>query len=148
MKRLTWVVGPPAAGKTTWAERLRTQSPAPRILEFAQLLHPLVDPVHPRKGMMQAKSLFIRAIRQVELHPANVGLPPLVVIVALIHEEALLPLSEEEELILILPPRAQWERQFLDRSAPPSPGSRPMGLEEARGWYERYLRWRFPRTTP
>lgn len=146
MKRLTWVVGPPAAGKSTWARALQSRPPGPRVLELAHLLHPLVDPARPRQGMMRAKALLIQAIRQVELHPANDGLPPLVVVVSLIDEAALLPLAPEEELVLLLPPREQWERQFLARSAALEPGSRPMALEEARAWYERYLRWTSART--
>jgi len=106
------------------------------------MLHPLVDPTRPRKGMMQAKGLLMRAIRQVELEPSNDGLPPLVVIAALIGEQELFPLSPGEEVLLLLPPRPQWERQFLERSQAPAPGGRQMSLEEASGWYERYLRWK------
>jgi hypothetical protein len=47
----------------------------------------------------------------------------------------------EEAVVLLLPRQEQWERQFLSRSPRSSPGSRPMGLEEARGWYERYAGW-------
>lgn len=141
MKRLTWLVGPPAAGKSTWAASLREQAPAPRCLEFAEMLHPLVDPHRPRKGMMRAKGLLIRAIREVELEPANDGLPPLLVIAALMGEEVLFPLSPDEEVLLLLPPREQWERQFLQRTQAPAPGGRPMALEEAHRWYDHYVRW-------
>jgi hypothetical protein len=141
MKRLTWLVGPPAAGKSTWAASHKSQPEPPRILELAEMLHPLVDPAKPRKGMMRAKGLLMRAIRQVELEPSNDGLPPLVVIAALLGEEELFPLSPGEEVLLLLPPRERWERQFLGRSQSPAPGGRRMGLEEAIGWYERYLRW-------
>ena len=141
MKRLTWVVGPPGAGKSTWARERQSRPPGPRVLELAHMLHPLVDPARTRRGLMRAKALLIQAIRQVELDPANDSLPPLVVVVSLIDEEVLRPLVPEEDLVLILPPREQWERQFLARSTSPEPGSRPMTLEEARVWYERYLRW-------
>jgi hypothetical protein len=141
LKRLTWMVGPPAAGKSTWAASLREQAVAPRCLELAEMLHPLVDPSRPRKGMMRAKGLLIRAIREVELEPSNDGLPPLIVIAALVGEAELFPLSPGEEVLLLLPPREQWERQFLQRTGEPSPGSRPMALDEARRWYDHYLRW-------
>jgi hypothetical protein len=141
MKRLTWLVGPPAAGKTTWAASLRTQPEPPRILELADMLHPLIDPTKSRKGMMRAKGLLMRAIREVELEPSNDGLAPLVVIVALVRQEDLFPLLPGEEVLLLLPPRDQWERQFLGRLQAAAPGSRQMGLEEASGWYERYLHW-------
>jgi hypothetical protein len=145
VKRLTWLTGPPGAGKTTFAQRL-LQCPCPlRVVELAHLLHSLVDPSRPRRGMMRAKGLFIQAIRQVELDPANGGLAPLVVIVALIEEDLLLPLGPDEDLILLLPERTQWERQLLERPERSDPGSRPMSLREAREWYERYRSWRSPR---
>jgi hypothetical protein len=142
MKHLTWLVGPPAAGKTTWALGLQASSPAPRVLELAEMLHPLVDPTKPRQGMMQAKSLLIQAIRRVELDPANDGLPPLVVITATVGEKELFPLSGNEEVLLLLPPRDVWERQFLGRPPRHAPSSRPMSLEEALRWYEHYARWK------
>jgi len=141
MKRLTWLVGPPGAGKSTWAARLLEQPQPPRILELAQLLAPLVDPARPRKGMMEAKGLVMRAIRRVELDPANGGLPPLVVITALVGEAELFPLEPDEEVLLLLPPRESWERQLLARAPGHASGSRPLPLEEARTWYERYSRW-------
>jgi hypothetical protein len=106
------------------------------------MLHPLVDPTKPRQGMMQAKGLLMQAIRRVELDPANDGLPPLVVITAMVGERELFPLSAGEEVLLLLPSRDIWELQFLGRSHSHSPGSRPMGLEEARRWYEHYARWK------
>jgi hypothetical protein len=141
MKRLTWVVGPPAAGKSTWAAGLLAGPQPPRVLELADMLHPLVDPSRPRKGMLQAKGLLMQAIRRVELDPDNGGLPPLVVLTALVVEEQLFPLSADEQVLLLLPPREQWERQFLGRAHGHAPGSRPMSLQEAREWYERYLAW-------
>ncbi|WP_147448630.1 hypothetical protein [Corallococcus terminator] len=92
--------------------------------------------------MMQAKALLIQAIRRVELDPANDGLPPLVVIMAMVEEKALFPLSEGEEVLLLLPPKDVWERQFLGRLPHHEPGSRPMGLEEALRWYEEHVRWK------
>lgn len=105
------------------------------------MLHPLVDPMKPRQGMMQAKGLLIQAIRRVELDPSNEGLPPLVVITAMIGEKELFPLSRDEVVLLLLPLRDGWERQFLGRPLRHALGSRPMSLEEARGWYEHYARW-------
>lgn len=106
------------------------------------MLSPLVDSARPRKGMMEARNLLIRAIRRVELDPANDGLPPLVGITAMAREEDLFPLSPKEEVLLVLPPPDQWERQFLQRPAAHAPGSVSMDLEEARGWYEHYRAWK------
>ncbi|MFP2905798.1 hypothetical protein ACLESD_12220 [Pyxidicoccus sp. 3LFB2] len=141
MKRLLWLVGPPAAGKSTGAEALKELPHPPRILELAQWLYPLMDTAKRRKGMMRAKGLLIQAIRTVELEPANGGLPPLVVISAIQRDSELFPLSPEEEVLLLLPSRAQWELQFLGRAPVHAPGSHPMNLEEASGWYEHYLDW-------
>jgi hypothetical protein len=105
------------------------------------MLHPLVDPTKARKGMMQAKGLLIQAIRRVELDASNDGLPPLVVITAMVGEKELFPLSSDEAVLLLLPPRDVWERQFLGRPPQHAPGSRPMSLEQARRWYEHYARW-------
>ncbi|RKH35029.1 hypothetical protein D7Y13_00960 [Corallococcus praedator] len=106
------------------------------------MLHPLVDPTKPRQGMMQAKSLVIQAIRRVELDPANDGLPPLVVIMAMVEEKSLFPLSQDEEVLLLLPPKDVWERQFLGRLPFHMPGSRPMRLDDALHWYEEHARWK------
>lgn len=90
---------------------------------------------------MQAKSLVMQAIRRVELDPANDGLPPLVVIMAMVDEKTLFPLSQDEEVLLMLPPKDVWERRFLGRLPFHMPGSRPMQLDDALRWYEEHARW-------
>jgi hypothetical protein len=142
MKRLQWLVGPPAAGKSTWVAGLLHRPRPPRVLDLARMLLPLVDPSHPRKGMMEARNLLIQAIRRVELDPANEGLPPLLVVTAIVSEADLFPLGAGEEVLLLLPPRARWERQFLQRPQGHAPGNPPMSLEQARQWYEQYQGWK------
>ncbi|WP_407659915.1 ATP-binding protein [Hyalangium gracile] len=136
------MVGPPAAGKSTWAAKLLERPLPPRVLELSHMLLPLMDSSRPRKGMMQARSLLIRAIRRVELDPDNGGLPPLMVITAILREEDLFPLTDGEEVLLLLPPPDQWERQFVQRPPGHAPGSLPMSLEEARRWYDQYRGWK------
>ncbi|WP_224370312.1 ATP-binding protein [Hyalangium versicolor] len=142
MKRLLWLIGPPAAGKSTWAAKRLEQPDPPRVLELSHLLQPLMDPSRQRKGMMQARSLLMNAIRRVELDPANDDLPPLLVISAILREEDLFPLHTGEEVLLLLPSLEQWERQFIQRPKGHAPGSRSMSMEEARGWYDRYSDWK------
>jgi hypothetical protein len=106
------------------------------------MLWPLMDPLHQRKGMMEARNLLIRAIRRVELDPANDSLPPLVVVTAIVREEDLFPLNPGEQVLLMLPHREQWEGQFVQRPAGNAPGSHLTNLEQARRWYEHYWGWK------
>ena len=106
MRRLTWLVGPPGAGKSTYVRGLGEQV---RVVEFTSMLGPLVDPLRLRRGVLTANAHLIAAVRAVELHVDNAACPPVLVVAGLVPESALFPLSAAEEVLLLLPERARWE---------------------------------------
>ncbi|HRI71897.1 MAG TPA: hypothetical protein PK156_47015, partial [Polyangium sp.] len=112
MKRLTWLVGPPGSGKSTWANALRSQH---RVVEFNEMLAPLVMPARIRKGVLTANAALVNLVRNLELHPENRSLPPPLVVAGLVPEDALFPISEDEEVLLLLPERSRWEKQLHNR---------------------------------
>lgn len=139
MKRLIWLVGPPGAGKTTWA---RTQAPPPlRIVELDAMLAPILEPSGIYKGVLHANGQLVQLIRDLELRPENFQRPPLLVVAGLVPEEALFAGGPHEEVWLLLPPRERWERQLHDR--PPLHGGRRYYSDYAYAakWYERFERW-------
>lgn len=116
--RLLWVLGPPGAGKSTLAGWLgEAMSPAPRVAELATMLGPLVLPGRQRAGVARAKRQLIAAIRGVELHADNAADPPLVVVAAWLPPRALAPLGERERILVVLPLREDWWRQWSARTA-------------------------------
>jgi hypothetical protein len=138
MKRLIWLVGPPGSGKSTWAHGLRASR---RVVELTDMLGPLVNPVRMRKGVLRANGALVRLVRDLELHPDNCGLPPLLVVAGLVPEEALFPLGEDEEVLMLLPPRERWEEQL--RRRPTGGGSSGQYDDHAYAaqWYERFASW-------
>jgi hypothetical protein len=138
MKRLTWLVGPPGSGKSTWANGLRDQA---RVVELTDMMGPLVNPVRMRKGLLRANGALVQLVRELELHPENRGLPPLLVVAGIVPEETLFPLRDDEAVLLLLPPRERWEEQLHRR--PPDGGSSGQydDYAYAAHWYDRFSLW-------
>lgn len=113
VKRLTWLLGPPGAGKSTFARHI--QCAFSRVLEFDQMLGPLVNELRITHGILRANNLLIEVVRQIELIPENRTLPPLLAVAGTIDPEKLLPLSPWEEVWVILPPNSQWRTQLEGR---------------------------------
>ncbi|UQA58609.1 ATP-binding protein [Polyangium aurulentum] len=138
MKRLTWLVGPPGSGKSTWANGLRAQC---RVVEFTEMLGPLVNSARIRKGVLRANGALVRLVRELELHPENLGLPPVLVVAGLVPEDALFPLGEHEEALLLLPPRERWEEQLRRRPTGGGSSGQYDDYEYAEQWYGRFSAW-------
>jgi hypothetical protein len=138
VRRLTWLVGPPGAGKSTYA---RSMAGVARIVEFTAMLGPLVDPLRVRRGVLTANAHLVAAVRAVELHPDNAGHPPILVVAGLVPEVALFPLSADEEVILLLPERARWEAQLQARPARGGSSAQYDDLAYSKQWYGRFEEW-------
>ena len=138
MKRLTWLCGPPGSGKSTWANRLRAER---RVVELIDMLGPLVNPVRMRKGILRANGALVRLVRDLELHPENRGLPPLLVVAGLVPEDALFPLGDDEEVLLLLPPRDRWEEQLRQRPVHGGSSGQYDDYAYSEQWYERFTGW-------
>lgn len=139
MKRLTWLVGPPGSGKSTWVNAQRAHR---RVVELNEMLAPLVMPARIRKGVLKANAALVDLVRNLEFHPDNLQLPPLLVVAGLVPEEALFPLRADEEVLLLLPERGRWEEQL--RCRPLGTGSLRQydDFPYAAQWYDRFVTWR------
>lgn len=138
MKRLTWLVGPPGSGKSTFARRQREWS---RSVELTAMLGPLVNEHRIRKGVLAANGQLVAVIRGIELRPENVSLPPLLVVAGLLPEEALFPVADDEEVLLMLPDRERWERQLRARPADGGSSRQYDDVAYSALWYERFEGW-------
>lgn len=136
--RITWLVGPPGAGKSSFA---RSQLELRRSVELTSMLGPLVDPLRIRKGVLTANARLLEVIRAIESHPENALLEPLLVVAGLVPEDSLFPLRSSEQVWLLLPERARWELQL--RSRPSGAGSSQQydDFEYASLWYEKFRDW-------
>ncbi|MBK9258524.1 MAG: hypothetical protein IPM54_01660 [Polyangiaceae bacterium] len=138
MKRLTWLVGPPGAGKSTWANTARATG---RVVEFNEMLAPLILPARIRKGVLTANAALVSLVRNLEFHPDNRSLAPLLVVAGLVPEDALFPISNDEEVLLLLPERSRWEEQL--RKRPIGSGSLRQydDFSYSAEWYDRFSTW-------
>lgn len=124
--RLAWVLGPPGVGKSTFAHKI--QQTYSRVIEFDQLLSPLVDQFDISKGIYSANNHLINVVRSIELHEDNLKLPSLLVIAGLIDLDLLFPLSKLEGVFLILPEKKRWLKQLNNR--PSSKGNKSFTEEK------------------
>jgi hypothetical protein len=137
VKRITWLVGPPGAGKTTWVRRQRQRT---RVVELTAMLGPLVDPVRMRKGVLGANDRLVELIRHLELHPANRPLPPLLVVAGLV-SEAICTNGPDEEVLLLRPDAPRWREQLGRRPTAGGSSGQYDDFDYAEHWYERFGRW-------
>jgi hypothetical protein len=138
MKRISWLVGPPGSGKSTWANAQRARG---RVVELTDMLAPLINPPRVRKGVLHAKGALVRLVRDLELHPENRALPPLLVVVGLAPEDALFPVGEDEEVLLLLPPRERWMEQLHRRPVGAGAWAQYDDYAYAEQWYDRFTSW-------
>lgn len=140
MKRLTWLVGPPGAGKTTFG--LGQRAAGVRVVELTDMLAPLVEPARVAKGILAANGALVRMIRGLELHPDNRALPPLLVIVGLAPEEALFAGDGADEAVwLLLPSRERWREQLMRRPTDVAGRAQYADYAYAEQWYDRFAGW-------
>lgn len=139
MTRLTWLVGPPGAGKSTYARQQRGIS---RVVELTEMLGPLVNALRIRKGVLTANGKLVEAIRAIELHPDHARHPGLLVVAGLVPEDVLFPLAAAEEVVLLLPERERWARQLRSRPAGGGSSAQYDDFAYAGIWYARFEEWR------
>jgi hypothetical protein len=136
--RLTWLVGPPGTGKSTFA---RLGNGFTRMVELTAMLGPLVNGPPIRKGVLEANGRLVTLIRALERHPNNRELPALLVVAGLVPEDAVLPVGADEAVWLLRPERERWRRQL--RSRPVGGGSSEQydDYDYSEMWYDRFGEW-------
>lgn len=136
MKRLTWLVGPPGSGKSTLVTSMDAH-----VVEFTDMLGPLVNRGKVRHGVLTANASLVAAVRAVVLNAANAEMPPVVVVAGIVADEALFPLCADEEVWLVLPERERWERQLLARPVAGGSSWQYDDYAYSRVWYDRFATW-------
>jgi hypothetical protein len=107
---LLWIVGPPGAGKSTWAQRIAAREGA-RVLEIADLLDWRDGAT---RGVSAAKGAIMQAIRAVELSRSEDD-RRLFVVSAFFPPEMLRHLSSREHIVAIVPRREDWLARVIGR---------------------------------
>jgi len=138
MTRLVWLVGPPGAGKSTFA---RTLEPSMHVVEFDAMLGPLVSEQGIRKGILSANSHLLEVVREIVHHPDNTRFRPVLVVAGLVQAHALFPLREGESVMLLLPNRERWSLQLRQRPVLTEHGRQYDDYTYAEHWYERFEEW-------
>lgn len=136
--RLTWLVGPPGSGKSTFGARAHGFE---RVVELTSMLGPLVNGPRIRKGLLDANGRLVSLIRAVERHPDNRALPPLLIVAGLVPEDVLFPIGEDESVWLLLPDRERWMRQLRTRPVDGGSSGQYDDYAYSEAWYERFGGW-------
>lgn len=139
MKRLTWLVGPPGAGKSTYAQSQASSSL--RVVELNDMLAPLIQPARISKGVLHANGRLVQLIRELELRQENLDLPALLVVAGMVPEEILFAGGPDEEVWLLLPPRDRWEQQLRQRPLGQGASQQYGDYDYAAIGYERFANW-------
>ena len=143
MKRLTWLIGPPGAGKSTFAKH--GSHGFSRVVEFNRLLFPIVKGTGITDGILSANHQLVKLIRDLELRPENIAEKPVLVVAGILNADVLFPVSDLEEVWLILPEKQLWKKQFEMR--PSDSGEANEYFENYKDfpwsekWYDEYSTW-------
>lgn len=107
--KLIWVLGPPGAGKTTWATRRAL--PGDRVMDLSEVM-PWLDGAD--LGVRTAKRHIAAAIRAVE-ERRPVGQRRLFVTPAYFDRTDLGAMLDFEHIVAVVPPADRWRAQLLGR---------------------------------
>ena len=113
-----------------------------RVVEFTDMLGPLVEPAGISRGLLAANGALVALVRSIELHPDNLALAPLLATVGVAPEAALFAGDAAvEEVWMLLPERECWREQLRRRQC--TEGERPQydDYAYAEQLYERCERW-------
>lgn len=132
MKRITWLVGPPGAGKSTFASN--NLHGFNRVAELNRMMFPILKNTHINKGILTANNQLVQLIRKLELRKENMAEQPLLIVAGIISSEILFPLSQNEEVWLLLPKMENWKRQFE---------MRPLDNDNSKDYFENYSDYAF-----
>ena len=137
--RLTWLVGPPGAGKSTFSRY--AEHGFRRVVELSEILSPLIEPAGITRGVLQANGALVEMIRDLEFHPDNRQHEPLLVVAGLAPERHLLPVRPDESIWLLRPPRDRWRKQLYNRPTDDPENPQYADYEYAETWYQRFDGW-------
>lgn len=138
-RRLTWLAGPPGAGKTTFSQVC--DHGFKRVVELSEMLAPLIEPAGITKGVLQANGTLVEMIRNLELRPENLERDPLLVVVGLAPKESILPVRTNETVWLLRPPIDRWREQLYKRPTANVDHPQYADYDYAELWYERFATW-------